>query len=172
VCVARRRSEEEDGCLRRKLCFGVVAFWFFGGQPFPRQPSPRQPSARQPSSRFLSPTTTQRGTRAAALRDAAPVSRMAPTTRRASRAAANWAANCVFALPELWVIIAEHSGLVGVWRLTGVCRASREGAKLWMRTLPGLVVCGGLTTGVGGGGSGNERGVEAGSRGASVGTYA
>jgi hypothetical protein len=28
-----------------------------------------------------------------------------------------------------------------------VCRASREGAKEWLRTLPGLVVCGGLTGG-------------------------
>ena len=45
-----------------------------------------------------------------------------PTTRRAR---AYGAANCVFALPELWDIIAEHSGLVGAWRLTGVCRASR-----------------------------------------------
>jgi hypothetical protein len=47
--------------------------------------------------------------------------------------------------PELWGLIAEHSGLVGAWRLTGVCRASRDGAKAWLRTLPGLVVCGGLT---------------------------
>jgi hypothetical protein len=70
---------------------------------------------------------------------------MAPTTRRASRARADWAANCVFALPELWAVVAEHSGLVGAWRLTGVCRASREGAKVWLRTLPG-VVCGGRTT--------------------------
>jgi hypothetical protein len=37
---------------------------------------------------------------------------------------------------------------VGAWRLTGVCVASREGAKFWLRTLPGLVVCGGLTTSV------------------------
>jgi hypothetical protein len=53
----------------------------------------------------------------------------------------------VLALPELWVIVAEHSGVVGAWRLMGVCRASREGAKEWLRTLPGLVVCGGHTTG-------------------------
>jgi hypothetical protein len=51
----------------------------------------------------------------------------------------------VLALPELWVIVAEHSGVVGAWRLMGVCRASREGAKEWLRTLPGLVVCGGYT---------------------------
>jgi hypothetical protein len=36
---------------------------------------------------------------------------------------------------------------VGAWRLTGVCRASRERAKGWLRTLPGLVVCGGLRRG-------------------------
>jgi hypothetical protein len=30
----------------------------------------------------------------------------------------------VLARPEMWAIIAEHSGLVGAWRLTGVCRAS------------------------------------------------
>jgi hypothetical protein len=35
---------------------------------------------------------------------------------------------------ELWGIIAEHSGFVGAWRLTGVCVASREGAKEWLRT--------------------------------------
>jgi hypothetical protein len=56
----------------------------------------------------------------------------------------DWApAAHVAALPELWLIIAGHSGVVGAWRLTGVCRASREGAKEWLRTLPGLVVCGG-----------------------------
>jgi hypothetical protein len=36
--------------------------------------------------------------------------------------------------------------VVGAWRLMGVCRASREGAKEWLRTLPGLVVCGGFTS--------------------------
>jgi hypothetical protein len=69
---------------------------------------------------------------------------MPPTTRRAR---AYGAANCVFALPQLWVIIAEHSGVVGAWRLTGVCRASREGAKEWLRTLKKLVLCGGVTSG-------------------------
>jgi hypothetical protein len=53
----------------------------------------------------------------------------------------------VFDLPELWALIAEHSGLVGAWRLTGVCRASRVGAREWLRTLPRLVVCGGATSG-------------------------
>jgi hypothetical protein len=57
------------------------------------------------------------------------------------------AASRVAARPERWAIIAEHSGLVGAWRLMQVCSASREGAKDWLRTLPGLVVCGRLTGG-------------------------
>jgi hypothetical protein len=73
---------------------------------------------------------------------------MAPTTRRAR---ADWAISHVFALPEMWAIVAEHSGVVGAWRLTGVCRVARVGAKEWLRTLPGLVVCGGYTDGGGGG---------------------
>ena len=68
---------------------------------------------------------------------------MPPTTRRAR---AEWAFSHVFALPEIWAIVAEHSGVVGAWRLTGVCQASRVGAKEWLRNLPGLVVCGGVTT--------------------------
>jgi hypothetical protein len=65
---------------------------------------------------------------------------MAPTTR----AAARWAISRAVALPELWALVAENSGLVGAWRLTGVYVAAREGAKVWLRTLPGLVLCGGL----------------------------
>jgi len=62
----------------------------------------------------------------------------APPTAHAESAAA-----CVFALCELWFIIAAHSGVVGAWRLAGVCRAARQGAKEWLRKLPGVVVCGG-----------------------------
>jgi hypothetical protein len=69
---------------------------------------------------------------------------MPPTTRRAR---ADWAFSHVFALPEMWAIVAEHRGVVGAWRLTGVCVAARVGAKEWLRTLPGLVVCGGRTVG-------------------------
>jgi len=36
----------------------------------------------------------------------------------------SWAATRVAALIELWVLIAMHSGVVGAWRLMGVCRAS------------------------------------------------
>jgi hypothetical protein len=59
-------------------------------------------------------------------------------------AANTWAASRVTALPEFWALVAEHSGLVGAWRLTRVCKAAREGARYWLRTLPGLVVCGEL----------------------------
>ena len=55
----------------------------------------------------------------------------------------NGATSRVAALPELWTIIALHCGLVGDWRLMGVCRAVREGAKAWLRTLQKFVVCGG-----------------------------
>jgi hypothetical protein len=62
----------------------------------------------------------------------------APPTARAGSAAAR-----VLALLELWFIIAAHSGIVGAWRLAGVCRAARQGAKEWLRKLPGVLVCGG-----------------------------
>jgi hypothetical protein len=68
--------------------------------------------------------------------------KMGPITR----ASARWAVSRAFALPEFWALVAEHSGLAGAWRLTGVCRASRVGAKVWLRTLPGLVMCGGWVT--------------------------
>jgi hypothetical protein len=61
------------------------------------------------------------------------------------------AAREVFALPELCALIAQHSDLVGAFRLKRVCRATRQGADEWLQTLPGLVVCGGVsaaTTGV------------------------
>jgi len=62
-----------------------------------------------------------------------------------SHVAANtWIAQNVFALVEIWALVAQHSGFVGAWRLTGVCKASREGVKEWLGTLLGLVVSGGL----------------------------
>ena len=51
--------------------------------------------------------------------------------------------NGIFAPVDLWIIIAEKSGFVGAWRLMGVCRASREGARVWLRALPSMVVSGG-----------------------------
>jgi hypothetical protein len=65
----------------------------------------------------------------------------------ADEASEDWATSRVVALPEFWTLVAEHSGLAGAWRLTGVCVAAREGAKAWLRTLPRLVVCGGYTAG-------------------------
>ena len=58
--------------------------------------------------------------------------KMEPATPEAS----DWATDRVTALPEFWTLVAEHSGIVGAWRLTGVCTAAREGAKGWLRTLP------------------------------------
>jgi hypothetical protein len=39
------------------------------------------------------------------------------------------AANRVFALPELCLLIVEQGDLVGAFRLKGVCMAARDGAK-------------------------------------------
>jgi hypothetical protein len=44
--------------------------------------------------------------------------------------------------------IAKYRGVLGAWQLMRVCRASREGAREFLRTLAGLVVCGGLSSGV------------------------
>jgi hypothetical protein len=61
---------------------------------------------------------------------------------------ANWAVERATSLPELWALVAENGdGLVDAWRLMSVCRASRTGVKEWLGTLPGLVVCGGRSTG-------------------------
>ena len=61
---------------------------------------------------------------------------MAPTTR----AGTNWAVDRAVSLPEVWALIAAFSGLVGAWRLLGVCRAAREGVKEFLGTLPRLVL--------------------------------
>jgi hypothetical protein len=66
---------------------------------------------------------------------------MAPTD---SSIANTWTVQHVLALVEIWALVAQHSGFVGGWRLTAVCRASRAGVKEWMGTLPGLVVSGGV----------------------------
>jgi hypothetical protein len=63
-----------------------------------------------------------------------------------------WAIQHVLALIEIWALVAQHSGFVGAWRLTGVCRVSRAGVKEWLGTLPGLVV----SSGVGGDGRMSE----------------
>jgi hypothetical protein len=50
------------------------------------------------------------------------------------------------ALPEVWALVAKYRGVLGARRLMRVCRAARAGATEFLRTLPGLVVCGGLTS--------------------------
>jgi hypothetical protein len=74
--------------------------------------------------------------------DSTPSS-VAPTPPPNEEEADDWPISRVLALPELWAIVAEHSRVAGAWRLTGVCKAAREGARAWLRTLPGLVLCGG-----------------------------
>jgi len=64
---------------------------------------------------------------------------MAPTTRTNT----SWAVDRAVSLLEVWALIAAFSGLVGAWRLLGVCRAARAGAKEFLGTLPRLVLCGG-----------------------------
>jgi hypothetical protein len=64
-----------------------------------------------------------------------------------TRARANWAVDRATSLPEVWTLVAANLGLVGAWRLMRVCRAARVGAKEFLSTLPGLVVCGGNSQG-------------------------
>jgi hypothetical protein len=71
----------------------------------------------------------------------------APHHSRDARARASWAVDRATALPEVWALVATHLGLVGAWRLTRVCKAARVGAKEFISTLPGLVVCGGRSGG-------------------------
>jgi hypothetical protein len=70
-----------------------------------------------------------------------------PTTRGATRARASWAVDRATGLPEVWALVAVHLGLVGAWKLMRVCKAARAGAKEFLSTLPGLVVCGGYSGG-------------------------
>jgi hypothetical protein len=64
-----------------------------------------------------------------------------------TRARANWAVGRANGLPEVWALVAVHLGLVGAWRVMRVCKAARVGAKEFLSTLPGLVVCGGYVQG-------------------------
>jgi hypothetical protein len=57
-------------------------------------------------------------------------------------AEANWAVD----LPsEVWALVAAHRGVVGACQLMRVCKDAHAGGKEYLRTLPGLVVCGGRT---------------------------
>jgi hypothetical protein len=71
---------------------------------------------------------------------------MAPPNYPNTRARANWAVERATSLPEVWAFVAMHLGVVRAWQLMRVCRASRAGATEYLRTLPGLVVCGGITS--------------------------
>jgi hypothetical protein len=57
-----------------------------------------------------------------------------------THARASWHVEHATSLPEIWARFAVFSGPVGAWRLTGLCRAAREGVKEHQRNLPGLVV--------------------------------
>jgi hypothetical protein len=73
---------------------------------------------------------------------------MALPTAAALEDDASWAVERATALPEFWALVAENGdGLVDAWRLMGVCQSSRTGLKGWLGTLPGLVVCGGRSSG-------------------------
>ena len=74
-------------------------------------------------------------------------SRHSTVVSTALPATSDWAAAFVFALPELWALVAKHCGFVGAFRLMLVCKAAREGAKEWLRTLPHLVLSGGYAGG-------------------------
>jgi hypothetical protein len=64
-----------------------------------------------------------------------------------TRARANWAVELPTGLPEFWANVAKHRGIVGTCQLLRVCKASHEGGMEHLRTLPGLVVCGGYADG-------------------------
>ena len=49
--------------------------------------------------------------------------------------------------PDVWALLAANKGVGGAWQLMRVCKASRAGAKQFLSTLPGLVVCGGYAGG-------------------------
>jgi hypothetical protein len=57
-------------------------------------------------------------------------------------AEADWAVD----LPsEVWALVAAHRGIVGACQLMRVCKDAHAGGKEYLRTLPGLAVCGGIS---------------------------
>jgi hypothetical protein len=60
---------------------------------------------------------------------------------------ANWAVDRATSLPEVWALVAKSMGVVGAWQLMRVCKAARAGGLEFLRTLSGLVVCGGRSQG-------------------------
>jgi len=76
---------------------------------------------------------------------------MAPPTSSPSPTDAGiWAVDRAVSLPEVWALVAAFSGLVGAWRLLGVCMAAGAGVKEFLGSLPRLVVCGGYSASCGG----------------------
>jgi len=73
-----------------------------------------------------------------------------PTSSPPLMDAESWAVDCAVSLPEVWALVAAFNGLVGAWRLLGVCRVARAGAKGFLGSLPRLVVCGGCSASSGG----------------------
>jgi hypothetical protein len=66
------------------------------------------------------------------------------TPSASTMAEANWAVD----LPsEVWALVAAHRGIVGACQMMRVCKDARAGGIEYLRTLPGLVVCGGKTEG-------------------------
>jgi hypothetical protein len=53
---------------------------------------------------------------------------------------ASWHVDRATSFPKILARIVVFAGLVGAWRLMRMCRASREGAKGHLRTLPGQLV--------------------------------
>jgi hypothetical protein len=68
---------------------------------------------------------------------------MAPVTC----ARANWAVELATGLPDFWALVCKYRGVVGTCQLMRVCKASHAWGKQHLRTLPGLVVCGGQSGG-------------------------
>jgi hypothetical protein len=54
---------------------------------------------------------------------------------------------CATGLPEFWALVSKYRGVVGTCQLMRVCKASHAGGTEHLSTLPGLVVCGGETSG-------------------------
>jgi hypothetical protein len=105
-------------CRKHSLCFGLLSF------------SLEYTNVFLPA--FYRPALTYNVTHMAPSSDSPPLAD-----------ADSWAVDQAVSLPEVWALVAACRGLVGAWRLLGVCRAARAGAKEFLRTLPRLVVCGG-----------------------------
>jgi hypothetical protein len=71
---------------------------------------------------------------------------MVPHPRASPDEAASWAVESATSLPEVWALVAKHRGVLGAWQMMRVCKAARQGATEYLRSLLGLVVCGGVAS--------------------------